>query len=257
MAEKGQLPKAYLRADPNLDQHPDPGAMVILMCEANRQPERGRFKALDRARSIIGRKRMQACVDRGDLVAQPDGRWLLSGWDEWQEGDFTVGERMARLRAKKRNKVTAATVTPPSPGPSLNRNGPSKASGVKASGTETATDPASPALPLAIDPPWNRDAADLWAAVYGGGAPGPLFAALKPGVKSYTWERIKPVLRWYLDQTPLEYVNVAKFVSGFPSMESRMKAGTTTAIARGGRPSVGETAMSEAQKFLEGKGRAR
>lgn len=338
MAERGQLPKAYLRLDPNADAHADLHALVTMMLEANRQPERGRFKALDRLRLLLGRKRLQACLDRADLVALEDGRWLLAGWDEWQEGDLRVGDRMRLIRGEKnqgptpgatrtanwrlrnhiferdhytcrycgnadteRKWLIAEHVVPAPDGPTTEENlvtacrpcnkrkggrtpeqagmvllpvpvtvvpvtrhgdavvmrPASEASGVKASETDTATDPArrAPALTASADPPWNRDAADLWAAVFGGGAPSPLFAALKPGVKTYTWERIKPVLRWYLDQTPLEYVNVAKFISGFPSMETRMKAGTTTALARAGQrgaaPSVGERTLAESQKFVD------
>jgi hypothetical protein len=139
MAEKGQLPKAYLRLDPNADAHPDLHAMVTMMLEANRQPERGRFKALERLRLLLGRKRLQACLDRDDLVVLGDGRWLLAGWDEWQEGDFTVGERMERLRNRKRNAAVTGGVTPTVTG----RNPPSRASGVKASG-DTTTPPHTP-----------------------------------------------------------------------------------------------------------------
>ncbi len=54
MAERGQLPKAYLRIDPNLDStHPAPGDMVALLCAANRQPTRGYFKSVEVARSPV------------------------------------------------------------------------------------------------------------------------------------------------------------------------------------------------------------
>lgn len=128
---RGQLPKAYLRADPNLDQHPDPGAMVVLMCEANRQAERGRFKTLDRLRGVLGKARLHACLLRGDLRELDPGLWLLVGWDEWQEGDFTVGERMARLRKRKKR----GAVTKLRSAPYQDRNSPSEAlrrQGVKA-----------------------------------------------------------------------------------------------------------------------------
>ena len=106
MAERGQLPKAYLRIDPNLDStHPSPGDMVALMCAANRQPKRGRFKTPELAERVLGRALYRRSVERGDLIRQRSAVYV-DGWDEWQEGDFTVGERMTRLRDKRRNKET-------------------------------------------------------------------------------------------------------------------------------------------------------
>jgi hypothetical protein len=103
--EKGVLPKAYLRISPDLDQHEDPLTMVRLMCLAHRQPERGRFRGEANVIRAIGRKRFNEAVTRGDLERDGLDRWYLVGWDEWQEGDFTVGERMRRMRAR-RNSVT-------------------------------------------------------------------------------------------------------------------------------------------------------
>jgi hypothetical protein len=99
---RGHLPKAYLRIDPNLDAtHPAPGDMVALLCAANRQPTRGRFKSEDIARKTLGARLFARSVDRGDLRKNGLG-YVVDGWDVWQEGDFTVGERMARLRAKRK-----------------------------------------------------------------------------------------------------------------------------------------------------------
>lgn len=106
MSNRGQLPKAYLRIDPNLDQtHPSPDDMVALLCAANRQPKRGRFKTAELASRVLGRALYRRSVERGDLVLEGDAIYV-DGWDEWQEGDFTVGERMTRLR--KRHTVTDA-----------------------------------------------------------------------------------------------------------------------------------------------------
>ena len=105
---RGQLPKAYLRIDPNLDStHPAPGDMVALLCAANRQPKRGRFKSPELARRVLGAGLYRRCVQRGDL-SMIGGVLMVPGWDEWQEGDLTVGERMARLRARRRNDETDA-----------------------------------------------------------------------------------------------------------------------------------------------------
>jgi hypothetical protein len=100
--ERGQLPKAYLRIDPNLDAtHPAPGDMVALLCAANRQPTRGRFKSAAIAKTALGQRLFRACVTRGDMVAV-DGIYFVCGWHDWQEGDMTVGERMRTLRNKRR-----------------------------------------------------------------------------------------------------------------------------------------------------------
>lgn len=105
-SQRGQLPKAYLRIDPNLDStHPAPGDMVALMCAANRQPHRGVFKTPELAERVLGRGLYRRSVERGDLISNGVGIYV-DGWQEWQEGDLTVGERMSRLRDKRRNKDT-------------------------------------------------------------------------------------------------------------------------------------------------------
>ena len=105
--ERGQLPKAYLRIDPNIDAtHPSPGDMVMLMCAANRQPVRGRFKTPELAERVLGRALYRRCVERGDLVQNGAVGVYVDGWEEWQEGDWTVGERMRRLRGRKRHNDT-------------------------------------------------------------------------------------------------------------------------------------------------------
>lgn len=106
--ERGQLPKAYLRIDPNIDHtHTSPGDMVTLLCAANRQPRRGLFKSPELALKVLGRGLLTRALKRGDLVSHGDGLYV-AGWDEWQEGDFTVGERMKRLRRRRNNDTEAA-----------------------------------------------------------------------------------------------------------------------------------------------------
>lgn len=100
------LPKAYLRVDPNLAfTHPDPGAFIRLLCHANAQPHRGRFKEWGLLENALGAEPAARLRDRGDLV-EVDGRWYVSGWDEWQEGDLTVGERQRRVRQRRDSAVT-------------------------------------------------------------------------------------------------------------------------------------------------------
>ena len=101
---RGQLPKAYLRIDPNLDStHPAPGDMVSLLCAANRQPRRGYFKSEAVARSALGPRLFTRSVERGDLRKNGAG-YGVDGWAEWQEGDLNVGERMRRLRDRRRER---------------------------------------------------------------------------------------------------------------------------------------------------------
>jgi hypothetical protein len=80
--------------------------MVRLICAANRQPKRGRFRGDVVVSRLIGPKRFRAAVARGDLIREGEVHWYLDGWDEWQEGDFTVGERMHRLRTRRNGGVT-------------------------------------------------------------------------------------------------------------------------------------------------------
>lgn len=109
------MPRAYLRIDPNIDQTvPDLDAFIRLMCAAARQPERGRFRdraLLDRA---IGRSKTAKALARGDIVTLSDGRLYVDGWDEWQEGDLTVGDRMRRMRHRRASRDRNSGVTAPS-----------------------------------------------------------------------------------------------------------------------------------------------
>lgn len=108
---KGQLPKAYLRVDPNIDQqHPDPAEMVGLLCAANRQPHRGRFKSRALMEGILGKRAVARLIDRGDVLELPDGRWYVPGWDEWQEGDWTVSERQSRIRNRRNGRDMTGAV---------------------------------------------------------------------------------------------------------------------------------------------------
>lgn len=118
------MPRAYLRLDPNIDQtHPDINAFVRLMCAAARQPERGRFRNKAQLVALFGKTKAGQMIDREDVVTLDDGRIYVEGWDEWQEGDHTVAERMRRMRARradKRKRKTAVSTVTPSPLPDRN-----------------------------------------------------------------------------------------------------------------------------------------
>jgi len=105
------LPRAYLRIDPNIDAvYPElRNTFVGLLCSAHRQPDRGRFRDRRTLEALHSRALVGRCFARGDLVTLPDGRVYLDGWDEWQEGDLTVGERMRRMRGRKRAKRNGVT----------------------------------------------------------------------------------------------------------------------------------------------------
>lgn len=110
--------RAYLRLDPNLRRqkrdYPDGAfrAFVELLCASEAQPVRGRFESRPLLKALLGPRGrwIDYLIEHGDLAA--DGEELIVvGWQDWQEGDITVPERMARLRAKK-SKATP-TDTPP------------------------------------------------------------------------------------------------------------------------------------------------
>lgn len=117
------MPRAYLRLDPGYDEHkesyPDGpyAALIATFCHGEMQPERGRFRNERFLRAILGKrgKHVPYLIAHGDLVHLPDGRLYIDGWDEWQEGDWKVTERVTRIRSRKRSDVTPAVtvgVTP-------------------------------------------------------------------------------------------------------------------------------------------------
>lgn len=115
------MPRAYLRVDPNIDQvYPElRSTFVGLLCAAGRQPDRGRFRDRKLVEGLCGKAYVGRAYTRGDLEDLEDGRVGVPGWDEWQEGDHTVAERMRRMRdrrkreAEKRAQRKRHGVTPP------------------------------------------------------------------------------------------------------------------------------------------------
>lgn len=105
------MPRAYLRIDPNIDAvYPELRHTFIgLLCAAHRQPERGRFRDRRTLEGLCGRAYVKAAYARGDVRDLPDGRVYVPGWDEWQEGDMTVAERMRRMRDRRRRSDGAVT----------------------------------------------------------------------------------------------------------------------------------------------------
>jgi hypothetical protein len=160
MREKGQMPKAYLRFDPNLDRHPDDDivVMVRLWCAGNRQDPRGIFKTWGHVVTALGKRARHA---KPHLTENPDGSWAIDHWEIWQEGDINVGERMRRYRDRRRKGTVSSAVTPAvTPAvtesvtePSQNRNSPSEASGVRRLNGETNPIPVGGQIPEGPDEP--------------------------------------------------------------------------------------------------------
>lgn len=113
------MSRAYLKLDPNLPDHkgayPDGAiaAFVFVLCLAAQQPRRGYFRSEKLLRVLLERRArwIRFLLERRDLIAQDDGSLYVDGWKEWQEGDLTVPERMARLRAR-RAKLAVSPDTP-------------------------------------------------------------------------------------------------------------------------------------------------
>ena len=108
--------RAYHRVDPLMDErksHYTPaqlGAFLKVQLLAGRQSHRGRFRSLDALRGAMPAsylKHLSFLVAEGDLVVTDAGVYV-DGWDEWQEGDITVAERMARLGSQVRVLVVLA-----------------------------------------------------------------------------------------------------------------------------------------------------
>ena len=126
--------RAYHRTDPIMDErksHYTPaqlGAFVKVQLVAGRQTRRGRFRsvaALKAALPAAYAKHVAFLEEQEDIIPStrhepckqcppgpiPRGEVYVDGWDEWQEGDLTVHERMRRLRNRKRNSDRNAAVT--------------------------------------------------------------------------------------------------------------------------------------------------
>lgn len=108
------MTRAYLRLDPLYDEnkahYPDGpyAALVATICLAESQPERGRFRSERFLQALLDKRgrHVRFLLEHDDLKLLPDGRVYVVGWDEWQEGDWKVTERVARIRARRNGEVT-------------------------------------------------------------------------------------------------------------------------------------------------------
>jgi len=113
--------RAYHRVDPLMDErksHYSPaqfGAFLKVQLVAGRQPKRGCFRSIQALKGALPGayvRHVDFLVAERDLTVKRDGTVYVDGWDEWQEGDLTVRDRMAALRNRRRNPTVTGTVTP-------------------------------------------------------------------------------------------------------------------------------------------------
>jgi hypothetical protein len=113
--------RSYFRVDPKMVERKlaagytpaQIGAFVMLLCQAEQQPQRGRFRSLVELRAAMDcmveeagptagmSKHVSFLLSRKDVVKLPEGPYYVDGWDEWQEGNWQVAERMRRVRERQ------------------------------------------------------------------------------------------------------------------------------------------------------------
>jgi hypothetical protein len=126
------LPRAYLRIDPNVDQvYPElRNTFVGLLCSGHRQPHRGRYRDRRLVEALHSKPFVRRCYERG--------------WDEWQEGDLTVADRMRRMRDRRRQKRNGVTDQPSPARHGVTTDAVAKGSTSSSSGVSDSDSPPNP-----------------------------------------------------------------------------------------------------------------
>lgn len=153
------MTRAYLRLDPafwerkRIEQAYPPGAISALIgifCLAESQPERGRFRSEKLLRALLedDAKWVPFLKEHGDLVVLGDARIYPPGWDEWQEGDWKVGERVQRIRGREHTVRPVPAVTTKT----VRKRTPATVSDVTVPTVYTPSDGGRPAMPRSTPP---------------------------------------------------------------------------------------------------------
>lgn len=111
--------RAYLRLDPDFAErkrhYPDGPyrALIDIFCAAEYEPKRGTFRNMAILRAVIGRSArfIPYLFAHHDLALLSTDQIAVVGWEEWQEGNWQVAERMRRVR--ERRGLVTPDVTPP------------------------------------------------------------------------------------------------------------------------------------------------
>lgn len=121
--------RSYFRVDPKIVEKKlaagytpaQIGAFLMLLSQAEQQPQRGRFRSLVELKAAMDcmveeagpgagmSKYVPLLLKEGDVVKLERGDphyvdghpYYVEGWDEWQEGNWQVAERMRRVRERK------------------------------------------------------------------------------------------------------------------------------------------------------------
>ena len=121
--------RSYFRVDPRIVENKlkdgytpaQVGAYLMLLSQAEQQPQRGRFRSSVELRAAMDcmveesgpaaamAKYVPFLLNQGDVVKLGPGDphyvdgypYYVDGWDEWQEGNWQVAERMRRVRERK------------------------------------------------------------------------------------------------------------------------------------------------------------
>ena len=236
--------RAYLRVDPGLRrtkrEYPDGAfrAFVETLCGADGQERRGRFESRAMLAAVLGPRRrwIPFLLEQGDLVERPDGELYVDGWDEWQEGDLTVTERMARYRARKSRNVTpdpkppvTPWVTPPRQTAPVRRS--PSSGGISTSGDGDKR--------VRTNGPGNR--AEPKAAA--GRRAGASFFSIPPGEPRYPVAKLLATRFRYREVTEAQWMTLAELV------DNEYPAGT----AKGRDPAEGWQWLAELMAGLDRK----